>query len=77
VANIVSALPLAPGGWGLGEATYKVLFEMMGANGAMGVAVSVTFRLCQLVFGLFGGVFLLLPAGKAELREIEIDEAVA
>jgi uncharacterized protein (TIRG00374 family) len=70
VANIVSALPLAPGGWGLGEATFAVLFEMVGASGAIGVAISVTFRLCQLVLGLIGGMFLLLPGGKAELREV-------
>jgi len=70
VANIVSALPLAPGGWGLGEATFQVLFEMVGASGALGVAISVTFRLCQLVLGLIGGVFLLLPGGKVALREV-------
>ncbi len=70
VANIVSALPVAPGGWGLGEYAYKFLFEMIGASGAMGVAVSVTFRLCQLVFGLIGGAFLLLPGIKAEVREV-------
>ena len=70
-ANIVSALPLAPGGWGLGEAAYKVLFEMIGANGALGVAVSVLFRLIQLSFGLVGGVFLL------SLRGVELSTAGA
>jgi uncharacterized protein (TIRG00374 family) len=69
IGNIVSALPLAPGGWGLGEAAFRVLFEMSGASGLLGVAVSVTFRLCQLSFGLVGGVFLLMPKSRAELHQ--------
>jgi uncharacterized membrane protein YbhN (UPF0104 family) len=75
IGNIVSALPLAPGGWGLGEAVFKELFEMSGAAGSLGVAVSVTFRLCQLAFGLVGGVFLLLPRGRAELKVSEEEAA--
>ncbi|MBI1381380.1 MAG: flippase-like domain-containing protein [Planctomycetaceae bacterium] len=71
VANIVSALPIAPGGWGVGEAAFHFLFELVGASGAMGVAVSVTYRLCQLVVGLLGGLYLLRPARRAELRQIE------
>ena len=60
---------------GLGEAMYKMLFEMVGADGGLGVAISVTFRLCQLIFGLIGGVFLLLPGQRRELRESEDDAA--
>jgi glycosyltransferase 2 family protein len=71
VANIVSALPLAPGGWGLGEAAYKHLFEMVGGSGTIGVAISVTFRLILLGFGLLGGIYLLLPGGKAEVAAAE------
>jgi uncharacterized membrane protein YbhN (UPF0104 family) len=71
VANIVSALPLAPGGWGLGEFVYKELFEMIDANATMGVAISVTFRLCQLAIGLLGGIFLLLPGAKPSLDPLE------
>ena len=71
VANIVSSLPLAPGGWDVGEYAYKVLFEMRGASGALGVALSLVFRLSQLVFGLVGGLYLLVPGARAELAEIE------
>ncbi len=75
IGNIVSALPGAPGGWGLGEAAFQALFEMCGADGGLGVAVSVTFRLCQLAYGVIGGVFLLLPGARAELRESTADSA--
>jgi uncharacterized protein (TIRG00374 family) len=77
IGNIVTALPLAPGGWGLGEAAFKVLFEMGGADGGLGVAVSVTFRLCMLAYGLVGGVFLLLPRARAELRVSEKEAAAS
>jgi uncharacterized protein (TIRG00374 family) len=73
IGNMVTALPLAPGGWGLGEATFKMLFEMSGGEGSLGVAVSVTFRLCQLVYGLVGGVFLLLPSARTELHASEAE----
>ncbi|MEM7307816.1 MAG: lysylphosphatidylglycerol synthase transmembrane domain-containing protein [Planctomycetota bacterium] len=75
IGTIVSALPLAPGGWGLGEAVFKLLFEMIGADGGLGVAISVTFRLCMLAYGLVGGVFLLLPGQRRELRESEAGAA--
>jgi len=73
VANLISAVPLAPGGWGVGELAFQGLFRMIHASPAMGVAVSVTFRLSQLAIGLFGGVFLLLPSSRTELREARRD----
>jgi len=73
VANLIGAVPLAPGGWGLGELAFRGLFGMIGASAALGVAVSVTFRLSQLALGLIGGVFLLLPGSRTELREARED----
>jgi len=70
VANMVAAIPISPGGWGLGEFAYKQLFEMIGISGALGVAVSVTFRLCnQVGLGALGSLFLLLPGVRADVRE--------
>ena len=73
VANLISAVPLAPGGWGVGELAFQGLFRMIHASPAMGVAVSVTFRLSQLAIGLLGGVFLLLPRSRSELRKARED----
>jgi hypothetical protein len=67
IANIVTALPLTPGGLGIGEALYVWLFAMVGARGSLGVAVSLTFRLSQMLLGLLGGIFLLLPGARAEV----------
>jgi uncharacterized protein (TIRG00374 family) len=70
VANLISALPLTPGGWGVGEAVYGELFQRMGDVATVGVAVSVTFRLCNVVLGLLGGLFMLLPGGRVIRREV-------
>jgi uncharacterized protein (TIRG00374 family) len=73
LANLVSAVPLAPGGWGVGELAFAKLFDIVGASAAMGVAVSITFRLSQLAIGLLGGIFMLLPGSRDELREARQD----
>ncbi|QDU67522.1 lysylphosphatidylglycerol synthase transmembrane domain-containing protein [Engelhardtia mirabilis] len=73
VANIVSSLPIAPGGWGLGEAVYGYLYKLMGQSIAIGVAVSVTFRLCQILLGLIGGLYLLRPGASDEVHQAEAE----
>jgi len=75
IANIVSSIPIAPSGWGVGEAVYIYLFTLVGASASLGVAVSVSFRLCQLLLGLLGGLFLLAPGARAELDELETEVA--
>ena len=75
IANIVSSIPIAPAGWGVGEAAYVFLFKLIGASASLGVAVSVSFRLCQVLLSLLGGLFLLAPGAKAELAELEHEVA--
>jgi uncharacterized membrane protein YbhN (UPF0104 family) len=67
VADMVSALPIAPAGWGVGEAMYQYLFQMVGASGTLGVAVSATYRVAQMLIGLAGGLFLLAPKTRARM----------
>lgn len=71
VASLITSLPLSPGGWGVGEAAFGTLFEMMGAVAALGVAVSVTYRLCTVVLGLAGGLCMWLP-GSPNLSRDEL-----
>ncbi|MFT5286176.1 MAG: hypothetical protein ACI8TQ_002344 [Planctomycetota bacterium] len=67
IANIITALPTSPGGLGVGEALYVWLFGMIDARGSLGIAVSLTFRVCQMLLGLLGGIFLLLPGARDEI----------
>jgi len=41
----------------------------MGSAAAIGVAISVTYRLCTVALGLLGGLFLLAPGGRQTRRE--------
>lgn len=70
VATIVSALPIAPGGWGVGEAAYSSLFSMLGASAAIGLATSISFRLLQMSISLAAGLFLFAP-GSARISEMK------
>ncbi len=74
IANSASALPIAPGGWGVGEAAYSYLFEQLGSAATLGLAVSVSYRLCMMALGLLGGLFLLVPGARAEIAGIEAPE---
>jgi uncharacterized protein (TIRG00374 family) len=69
IANAVSALPVAPAGWGVGEAAFGYIFGLLGAAPTLGVAVSVTYRLLMMGIGLLGGLFMLLPGGRDVRRE--------
>ncbi|MCA8980807.1 MAG: flippase-like domain-containing protein [Planctomycetes bacterium] len=77
VGNVISSLPISPSGWGVGEFIYRELFVLAGSPGALGVAVSVSYRLCAMVLSLAGGLFLL-TRGAPAVREAEaaIQEAV-
>lgn len=69
LGNLVSALPLTPGGVGVAEAAYGQLFEMQGGNWTLGFAVAIAWRLCLVLVGLGGGLFLLMPGGRLSAAE--------
>ena len=57
VVQTLSAVPIAPAGWGIGESLYGTFFKWFGSSFTMGVAVSVLFRVTtQIGFGLVGGI---------------------
>ncbi|MFN0245075.1 MAG: YbhN family protein [Planctomycetota bacterium] len=74
IANAVSSVPIAPGGWGVGEAAFGSIFHVLGAAATLGVAVSVTYRLMMMGIGLLGGIFLLLPSGASVRRDLAESE---
>ena len=48
---------------------------MLGRPATLGVAASVTYRLCYMGLGLVGGLTLFLPGGRAvraEVRETRV-----
>ena len=52
-----------------------VAFGLLGGSATLGVAISITFRLCLMTIGVLGGAFLLVPGSRAELRQLALDTA--
>lgn len=71
VVQTISAIPVAPAGWGVGEWLYGNSFELFGSTFTLGVAVSILFRLTtQLGFGLIGG--LVWVTSSQRKREVHL-----
>lgn len=71
IINIVSAVPLGPNGWGVGEVLYGNLFAEYGAGFVAsasasqvmytrGVALSILYRIHLTLWSLLGGMLVLL-----------------
>jgi glycosyltransferase 2 family protein len=85
VINIVTALPIGPNGWGVGEAVYGWLFGRYGAvhlGGGLGavemmttrgVALSVLYRLHTMLWSLLGGVFMLFEKNRVTRADIDAE----
>jgi uncharacterized protein (TIRG00374 family) len=72
VANTLTAVPISPGGLGVGEVLFGSLFEVAGSLYMLGVASSFTYRLVMMAAGILGGLALVLPGGSslmADFRE--------
>lgn len=83
VIIIVSAIPIAPNGWGIGEALYAKLFGEYGAvyladtpnaqlvMSTRGIAVSILFRIVFTALSLVGGLVLMFEKHRLSRREIQ------
>ena len=83
VITIVSAIPIAPNGWGIGEALYAKLFGDYGAvylagtpNASLvmstrGIAVSILYRIVFTGLSLVGGLVLLFEKQRIGQKEIK------
>lgn len=60
IIMILSSLPVAPAGWGVGEWFFQHFFGLVGVGAAAATALSLTYRLTSTLISLIGGVFLAL-----------------
>lgn len=77
VANLFSAIPLLPGGWGVGELAFAYLFGQVGIAPTEAVSLSVVYRLSLLAVSLPGGLLWLVWRGRpsAETIRHEVEAA--
>jgi uncharacterized protein (TIRG00374 family) len=70
VVTLLSAVPLLPGGWGVGEVAFAFFFAPLGVAPSEAVGWSVVYRLAVLATGLPGGVLWLLARGHPGRAEM-------
>jgi uncharacterized membrane protein YbhN (UPF0104 family) len=87
IINVVSAIPIAPQGWGIGEALYSNLFATYEAVHLGGiaaaeqimrtraVALSLVYRVILTVISLLGGLVLLGEKHRVTAADVERESA--
>lgn len=76
IIMIISALPVAPAGWGLGEAAFVFFFGQLDVAESDATALSLTYRLTATLISLLGGLFLLMDRKRIlEAAHAEDDPA--
>ena len=68
LANLVSAIPLLPGGWGVGEAAFAYFFGLVGVPATEAVSLSVVYRLAVLASSLPGGLLWMGSRRRSPAR---------
>jgi len=82
IINIVSAVPLGPNGWGVGEALFGHLFATYGAGFVSaadaakvmytrGVALSILYRVHLTMWSLLGGLLVLLERDRVTQADVD------
>jgi uncharacterized protein (TIRG00374 family) len=62
IGYLINALPLTPGGLGIGEAAFNALFSLIGISGGADALLCV--RCWNVIVGLFGVVIYLYGLGR-------------
>lgn len=73
VAFIVSSIPVAPAGWGIGEMAFKTLFGAVGVAATAAITISVVYRLSQAVWTLPGGIVIMVQGERPTIEELEAE----
>lgn len=75
IGFIVQALPISPGGVGVGEAAFAGLYKLCGLPPTRGVIARLSLRVVEWIIGLVGYVFYLRMKAHHELpEEAEVEE---
>lgn len=79
VANLLSAIPLLPGGWGVGELAFAYFFGQVGVPATEAVGLSVIYRLMVLGVNLPGGLLWMFWRDHPSKERIaaEVEEVTA
>ncbi len=70
VISSLCALPVSFGGLGVGEGAYVYLFNLVSVQTPKYLALALTMRFLSVLWGMLGGLFLLLPKTRISTEEL-------
>ncbi len=70
LSNLVLALPISIGGWGVRENFFVFAFQTVGLQGTEALALSVLYGLLTTAIGLVGGIVWLFRRERGRAEEI-------
>ena len=83
VILIVSAIPIGPNGWGVGEAMFGYLFSKFAAGATAAqtmytraVSLSLLYRLHLTLWSLLGGLILAFTKDRVTSKDVEQEVAL-
>jgi uncharacterized protein (TIRG00374 family) len=71
VIMMISSIPLLPGGWGIGEFAYATFLGFVDVPFTQAIALSVVFRISNLLWSLLGGLFFITDRDRATQEQLE------
>lgn len=71
VGLIIMALPIAPSGWGAGEAAFIYFWGTLGVPSAMALSLLLVYRIEQMIVSLIGGIYLAREKNRASSADLE------
>jgi uncharacterized protein (TIRG00374 family) len=70
IGFIITALPITPGGVGMGQAAFYYLFNLYSeGSGPVGVTAVTTLQLIQFVFGVYGAIYFARHKVSPQMAE--------
>jgi glycosyltransferase 2 family protein len=71
VGLIIMALPIAPSGWGAGEAAFIYFWGTLGVSSALALSLLLIYRIEQMIVSLIGGIYLAREKNRVSAAELE------
>lgn len=75
ISNTLAAVPISPGGLGVGEVLFGSLSKLLGGTYVLGVATSLLYRVELLGLGALGGLVMVVGGRKLRARVAEARRA--
>jgi uncharacterized protein (TIRG00374 family) len=71
IGLIAMALPIAPSGWGVGEAAFVFFWGTVGVAKAKALSLALVYRINQFAVSLVGGLCLMMQKDRVSAHDVD------